>query len=410
MRKESVVVQNEREIVRSLARRVAEIAASPENVRICQRWRDVNALRKPDRAPVYCRPVGCWQELLPPSALRCQDPWLRSLEQGFRMTLIKHEIGDDTPVEGEFGVAAVFTCDPPNVWGVDVRHVSSDVPGGSWAYDPPLKSEADFDRLRLPTYIYDEAQTKRRLEQAHDLLGDILPVKLTCGPPLGATLCTYAGHLRGLGTLLMDMAAQPSLVHRLMAHLRDGVLQAMQQVASTGLLSSNNHGPMTCSDPIGDPTPGKPLTYKNLWGTANSQEFDPVSPAMWREFLLEYQRPILEQFGLTQYGCCENLTHKIDGVLSLSNLRVFVCSAWTDLDKVIERVGNRYTIMWRQKASDVVFPNDTTTIARHLDEGLRKLKGCYVQIVLRELQTLAGHPDRLHVWTRLAIEAAERHA
>jgi hypothetical protein len=30
--------------------------------------------------------------------------------------------------------------------------------------------------------------------------------------------------------------------------------------------------------------------------------------------------------------------------------------------------------------------------------------------VLRELQTLSGHPSRLHEWTRAAIEMAEKHA
>ena len=100
---------------------------------------------------------------------------------------------------------------------------------------------------------------------------------------------------------------------------------------------------------------------------ANSQEFQGVSPGMWREFCLEYQRPIIEQFGLSGYGCCENLTQKIDGVLSLKNLRIFVCSAWTSLEAVQEAVGQDYVIMWRQKASDVVFPDDVETIRRDLD-------------------------------------------
>jgi hypothetical protein len=65
-------------------------------------------------------------------------------------------------------------------------------------------------------------------------------------------------------------------------------------------------------------------------------------------------------------------------------------------------------IMWRLKASDVVLPDDTTAIRRDLDEGVRKLRGCHYQIVLRELQTLAGHPRRIHEWVRFAIEAAER--
>jgi hypothetical protein len=131
---------------------------------------------------------------------------------------------------------------------------------------------------------------------------------------------------------------------------------------------------------------------------------------MWEEFCLAYQKPILEPFGLVAYGCCENLTHKIDGVLSIPNLRVFVCSAWTNLDRVLERVGDRYAIMWRQKASDVVFPDDTAVLRRDLEEGCRKLQGFRYQIVLRELQTLAGHPERPREWTAIAKEMAARYA
>ncbi len=174
-----------------------------------------------------------------------------------------------------------------------------------------------------------------------------------------------------------------------------------------GILTPNNSGPMMLSDPIGPQPKNGIYGYKNMWGSANSQEFEHVSPAMWEEFLLDYQRPILEKYGWAAYGCCENLTHKMDGVFSLQNLRMFVSSAWTDLDKLIERAGSNYVIMWRQKASDVVFADDVSSIKKHLEDGTKKLKGCYAQIVLRELQTLANHPDRLHVWTRLAIEAAE---
>jgi hypothetical protein len=87
-----------------------------------------------------------------------------------------------------------------------------------------------------------------------------------------------------------------------------------------------------------------------------------------------------------------------------------VCSAWTNLDKVVERIGTDYCIMWRQKASAVVFPHDAREVRRDLEEGMKKLKGCYYQVVLRELQTLAGHPDRLHVWTKHAKEMAAKYA
>ena len=400
----------ERDVIRSMAERLAEIADGQENHLAIQRWRDVNALRKPDRAPVWCRPVGCWGELLPDSEIVCTDPFLRGIEVRFRRALIKLDIGDDSPVADHFPVGVVFDVDPPNRWGVEVVRRSSGVAGGSWKYEPPLKSEADFDRLRIPQLIYNEAETARAMERTEELLADILPVRLVCPPPGTATVGGAAADLRGLTQMMMDTLTAPELLHRLMAHIRDAALAALDAVAATGLLTANNDGPMLCSDPVGQtPDDGK-VTYANCWIHGNSQEFDQVSPAMWEEFCLNYQRPLFERFGYVHYGCCENLTHKIDGVLSIPNLRIFTCSAWTDLDTIIDRCGGDYVIMWRQKASDVVFPDDIETIANDLDEGARRLKGCRYQIVLRELQTLVGHPDRLHRWTALAKEAAERYA
>ena len=404
-------LSEQRDAVRELARQVAAVAADPENERRKRRWRDVNALRRPDRAPIWCKPVGAWNELLPDAALVCEDRRLRGVERRLRQILIKHDIGDDEPVNETFDVEAAFDCDPPNVWGLDVRRERPDAEGGAWRYDPPLKTPEDFDRLRLPTFTYNAARTEEALSYAHDLLGDVLPVRRVCGPKLHCILCMYAGELRGLTEVMMDAVAAPDLLHRLMAHLRDAVLQADRQVEASGLLTREPDAPMTCSDPFGPEAPDGRITLKNLWCMTNSQEFDPVSPTMWEEFLLEYQKPIMAQFGRVGYGCCENLTHKIEGVLSIPNLRIFVCSAWTDLDVVLDRVPpERCVIMWRQKASDVVFPDDVNTIRRGLEDGLRRLRGRPYQIVLRELQTLAGHPDRLHVWTALARELAAKYA
>ena len=58
----------------------------------------------------------------------------------------------------------------------------------------------------------------------------------------------------------------------------------------------------------------------------------------------------------------------------------------------------------------VIFPDDVETIRRDLEEGCKQLQGFHYQIVLRELQTLSGHPDRLHEWTRTAVEMAHKYA
>lgn len=400
----------EREIVRELAKTVAAIAAEPRMTAIRKRWCDVNALRKPDRAPVWCRPVGCWREIIPEESLLCSDAWLRKIEYHFRQIIHKRELDDDTPVEGYFAIEAIVRRDPENIWGLDVGRHACDAQSGAWGYDPPLKQAADFERLRIPAFILDGDATRWQLARVAELLDGIMPVKLCANPLLSATLGTAAADLRGLEQMMLDMASAPALMHRLMAVLRDATLSALDQVEAQGLLTANNVGPMTCSDPIGPPQPEGRLTAQNLWCMANSQEFDQVSPAMWEEFCLNYQKPIFKRFGLVGYGCCENLTHKIAGVLSIPNLRIFTCSAWTDLKTVLERAGSNYCIMWRQKASDVVFPNEIGRIRLDLFNGARQLQGHYYQIVLRELETLGGHPDRLRVWTRYAKEAAEQFA
>jgi hypothetical protein len=42
---------------------------------------------------------------------------------------------------------------------------------------------------------------------------------------------------------------------------------------------------------------------------------------MFAEFVFPYQRPIISQFGLSYYGCCEPLHERIQIIKQLSNLR-----------------------------------------------------------------------------------------
>ncbi len=404
-------LQRERQIVQQLAEKVAEFSKEKENERIIQRWKDVNALRKPDISPVWCRPVGCWKELLPEDSLECKDLWLRGWEYRLRQVLIKRDIGDDEPVMSYFEVNAVFDVEPASIWGVEVRKHSSVSDGGAWAYDPPLKTEADFDKLIMPKHTYNEAATAELLEKTNELLGDIMEVRLQFGPGYdSATMGTAAADLRGLEQIMRDMIAKPKLMHRLANYLLEAQQARLDMWERSGMITPNNNMSMLLSDPVGETKTNETYSLTNCWCAGNSQEFDQVSPAMWEEFCLNYQKQIFKRFGYVCYGCCENLAMKIDGVLSIPNLRIFVCSAWTGLDIMLKKINKDYCIMWRQKASDVVFPDDVKKIREDLEEGFKKLKGQYFQVVLRELQTLRGHQDRLYVWTNIAKELAAKYS
>jgi len=66
--------------------------------------------------------------------------------------------------------------------------------------------------------------------------------------------------------------------------------------------------------------------------------------------------------------------------------------------------------MWRQLSAMVVFADDLQPIREHLETGMRKLQGLHYQVVLRELETLQGHPHRLQEWAALTKELAAKYA
>ena len=397
-------------IVRELACRAMELASSDQYEARRRRWRDVNERRKPDRAPVWCRPARAWQEILPAESLACTHPLCRSAEHALRQHLYKDWVGDDHIFEPWWPVGARWDCDTEYVWGLRTGYLAESTEVGGFRYDPPVKTHEDYARVTVPTFTYNHESTQRALSQMAELLGDAMPVRLACGPPLGAQQNVILNQLRGMAAMLDDLAFHPELIHRTMAKLTEGALRAMRAAEDTGLLTTNHHEPMFCSDPVnGTPADGV-VRLSNLWAAANSQEFQNVSPAMQLEFLLNYQIPVLQQYGAAQYGCCEDLTRKIDIVMRIPNLRVFVCSAWTNLDKVIEACGTRCTIMWRQSAAAVTFADDMNSIRQHLMEGMRKLQGHHYQVVLREVETLHGRPDRIKEWARTAIAVAEQFA
>lgn len=397
-------------LVRALAAQVVELATSEEYERRRQRWRDVNERRQPDRAPMWCRPAGVWREIIPQDALECTDPLCRQTEYAFRRDLYKDWVGDDHIVEPWWPIRAAFSCSSEHTWGLETHRSIGTTEQGGFRYYHPVQTPDDYEKITVPEFSYDRAATERTASQMQDLLGEVMPVRITGSPPLGPQLSVYLEQLRGMAPMMEDLAFRPELVHRAMAKLTEGVLRAQCAAEQAGILTTNHHEPMFCSDPLNEPPASGPVGLHQIWVAANSQEFDQVSPAMQEEFLLSYQKVLFQQFGAVQYGCCENLTTKIGIVLGIPKLRIFVSSYWTDIDKVIEACGKDYTIMWRQSSAQVTLPDDLEEHRRHLESGLKQLKGHYYEVVLRELETLRGRPERLRDWARLAIETAEKYA
>ena len=406
----------DRDILRPLAEQVAAIAQESKWEGKDELWRRTND-RDPLRPPVCIFQLP-WHELAASDELhlRCEDELLRSVEQQLRRTcyLWRHMrcdmVVDETywlPLvvhDTGFGVKANATqlkLDP---------HTSAP----SRHFEPVLTCEADIMRISNPVVTFDWEATQRNRAAVREAIGDLLPVEARgfvrhWFAPWDILVTWY-----GVQEALTDLMLRPELVHLAMQRLTDGFLARLDQWERLGLLSydpGNYHtgsgGLGYCSDlPLPATTP---ICASHQWGCATAQILGGVSAHMHEEFALAYERRWLERFKLAYYGCCEPLHTKAEVLRSIPHLRKVSVSPWANVDRCVATMGDRYVLSLK--------PNPAVFAGEHYDdEGARRtlrgqletMRGCCVEVVMKDVSTCRNDPQRLWRWCRMAIEEAER--
>jgi len=217
--------------------------------------------------------------------------------------------------------------------------------------------------------------------------------------------------MRGIEHFMMDMMDRPEWLHELMAFFRDGVLAAHDQAEDVGdwSLCEHQNQAFVYSRELPDPAlDSYGASRRQLWGYAAAQEFTLVSPGMHEEFLLSYQRPILEKFGLVAYGCCEDLTRKIDMLRALPNLRRIAVAPVADVRSCAEQIGADYVMSYRPNPAEMVCCGfDGDRIRRIVGRDLEICRGLCVDITLKDVNTIEHRPERLAEWVRIVREVID---
>jgi hypothetical protein len=131
---------------------------------------------------------------------------------------------------------------------------------------------------------------------------------------------------------------------------------------------------------------------------------------MHEEFSLQYERPLLARFGLNGYGCCEDLTHKLDRVFTIPNLRRISISPFANVDACAEKLGGRYIFSWKPNPSHIVGGFDEDFIRQYVGHTLEAARGCVLEIILKDTHTCEHDPSRFTRWAHVAralIESLE---
>jgi len=408
------ISQTEKVILKRLAERVHTIADSDEMARTRELWRRHNDLHH-TRPLVFCDPENGWNEIVTEKQMECEGKIARRWEMDLKKEIFwGEEMGDDKPIDPVFDVP--FTVSPDN-WGVEAAFHKTETLG-SYVWDPPVKDyEKDLKMLHPPKFEIDEKTTNGCLDLAREIYGGILDVRLKgiWWWSLGVTM--PAAFFRGLQNILYDFIDHPEEVKRLLTIISEGHLKKLDFLEKNNLLCLNNEGTYVGSGGYGYtnelPRPGFDGRVRtvDMWGFTDSQETVNVSPEMYEEFIFPAEKPIMDRFGLTCYGCCEPLQSRWHIVKRHSNLRRVSCSPWADVEKMAEFLEDRYIYSMKPSPSAISTPvADKKGIREDLRRKLEVTKDCIVEIIMKDNHTIGGRPENVVEWCRIAREEAEKYS
>ena len=402
----------DREILRGLAARLAELAALDIQKETAQLYRAVNGLEM--IRPVVMLDELPWNQLNGNGelTLKCEDPFLRQIEQDMRRTLWKWDhCRGDMIIEPHYDLDRVIHV---GNMGIQVKEsvLASDGDNNiiSHHYEDQLDSFEALEMLHVPEIHVDDALTEMRRELLDGIFGDILPIRLRGLTHVGFYMpWDDLSRWRGVEPIYIDLYDEPELMHATVRRYLDIRLELLRREEEMGLL--DDHMPVLhCTPGLVDDLPdmsGKPVTRKNIWGRGTAQMFASVSPRMHDEFEIEYAKEFFKDFGLVYYGCCEPLHDKIDIVKKLPNLRKLSITPWADVRKSAERIGRDYVLSRKPNPASVAVPVlDEETLRKDILETLTVCRenGTPCEFILKDISSVSYNPMNLTRWEQVVME------
>ena len=436
--------QKDREILRDLAKEVAEISVLPAQQETTAMWKALNGL-EPVRPMVTIESHVPWNELDgdPALGLHAQDPFCRGFETEFRRTLYcwRHMRGDMV-VEPEVIIPKVIRSDGFGI-GIEAKTEASDPRNKvvSHSFIDQLRTDEDVQKIRPPTICFDEEATARVEEKAREIFDGVIPVRLQGWVPgvnqwpglaeqpetrdlvhgmYGADdpneyfggfnpwdmICAW----RGAEAVLLDLVERSQFMHEIISKLTDAYLSMLDDMERKGLLGYGQATIATTpahTDELPHPgfDPARPRA-EDIWTMGMAQIFTSVSPAMFKEFEVDYAVKWYARFGLVYYGCCDALDNKISVVRAIPNLRKISMSPWVNVERGAEQIGRDFVFSRKPNPASVAADTwDPDAVEQDLKETIDACArhGCPLELTLKDVSTVRYRPQRLWEWADIAM-------
>lgn len=274
-----------------------------------------------------------------------------------------------------------------------------------------IASDEDIEKLKYENITYDERATKDYYNFVANIMGDILPVKISgaqTGYGLGCKNMDDIVFFRGLDNFFFDFIDRPEFMHKLTGRLTDIFLDTIRQYDELGLFDGDMYYLHSTTALTNDLHPDQEhVKSKDMWGRGLAQIFASVSPDMHYEFDTKYMIKAMEPFGLCYYGCCEPLDKKIDIIKEIPNLRKISITPWADVDNAADIIKNNYVLASKPSpsalATDDLNEKAVRAELQRIVNACRR-NGCSCDIVLKDITTVCGKPQNLFKWQKIAME------
>lgn len=404
------------QVLRDLVARYLEFANDPIMDERRRLWSAHHAMKR-TRPPVFVM-IGMFnafcKEIFGGDNLLCEDEFFRWHEALLRMRIFTAEIGDDQVFEPWWTQHAAVENYGGSKWGLPQEFDQTGHIGDAMHMKASLDDWSKLDKITAPHHRIDELRTNEWVQKIGDAVGDLIEINVERGPICQGTamdIATDLTQLRGMEEMMMDMYEYPEELHKLLSFMRDGILQNHDEAERAGdfsLTTQINQTELYCDGMEPPRANSGPRKRKDLWACCMAQELTLVSPQFHDEFMLQYQIPIMKEFGLISYGCCENLTDKIDILRQIPNLRIIACTPTADPKRIAEQVGADYIISYRPNPTNMVCGRfEEEKIRRLLRTDLKNMHGTHMQINLKDIETVDGDLSRLKRWTQIARETLD---
>ena len=405
---------NDREILYGLAAQVAEIAALPIQKEKIALWTANNDLQPVSRPPVYIDQLP-WHEInrMDEMQLKCEDPFLRTVEQSLRAILYRwNHFRCDMVVRPFFEL-------PKSVKGLDygikivddtlATDVENDIV--SHKYIDQLSTSEEVQALQADIIEADAALDASRKALLEDIFGKVLPVRLS-GVEIHSGVWDRIAQMRSVTNTLWDLAEKPELIEETVNKLVWLTMRTIDQCEELGLLDpmlSYIHctGAFTKDLKVenGFDDPNYKAKASDCWSLGMAQMFTTVSPAMHEEFEIDLVKPLYERFGLMYYGCCEPLHDRINIVRKIKNVRKISISPWANNQIAAEQIGRDYVFSSKISPAFIAVGFDEQSIRARVEDVLdaTRKNNTPVEFILKDVSSVENDISRIDRWNDLVM-------